>query len=293
MYIDEIVMKKLKKKGSSTYRCFTYDRDLDYPGYMKFRVTVNQIRMRPIDTTIPTSNFTIMDGNCPLFYYWHSNVGNCETFKDLRYLPSDHSCERLSFKAASTILQTAFSQVIHFRKGVIDRIEEILNPFRHLLVLDQSKPRSYPFRKYQNLITVHARYGNGGADFKDSRTFLKMSQNQTFINCVHSLNQDESSLVYLATDSSIMKRIFEKEFGNRVITINEKILHSAFDLNKSNCSATLATVVDFVILTMGQEFIGTARSSFSSLAELVGGFPGMRVSPEEPMCRAMRTYLPG
>ena len=286
-------MKKLKKKGSSIYHCFTYDRDLDYPGYMKFRVAVNQIRMRPIDVTIPSSNFVIMDGNCPLFYYWHSNNNNCEAFKDLGYIPSDHNCQRPSFKVASTILQTAFSQIIHFRKGVVDRIEEVLNPFKHQLVLDESKPRTYPFRKYQNLITVHARYGNGGADFKDSRTFLKMSQNQTFINCVHSLNQDKSSLVYLATDSSIMKRIFEKEFGNRVITINEKMYHSAFDLNKSNYSATLATVVDFVILTMGQQFIGTSRSSFSSLAELVGNFPGMRVSPKEPMCNAMRTYLPG
>lgn len=294
LFLSSVVIDILKKKGSSLYQCFTYDRDLDYHNYMKFRVMVNQIRAKRIRESIPPANFIIMDSNCPLFHYWSANYDNCVEIRQLGYLPEEFDCTRHSFKDISLLLQFMFNHVVMFRDVVIDRIEEVLSPFKNALISNTATtPRmKYPFRKYSNLFSVHARYGNGGADFKDSRTFLSLRRNHTFIDCIRAHDEHHSSFIYLATDSSAMKKEFEREFGDRLITLKGPICHSAFDMNRGNCSATLSTVVDFVILTMGQNFVGTARSSFSSMAEFVGNLPTIRVSQSASTCTPMRTYLP-
>ena len=176
-------------------------------------------------------------------------------------------------------------------KQVIENIERILRPYRESLIPAESKSR-YPFRKYKNLITVHARFGAGGADFKDYRAFLTLNDSISFHNCLRLADRKNTSFIYLATDSSKLKEEFARFYGNRLIMSTEQAQHSARDLNEDSIAGAISTVTDFTILTMGALFIGTPMSSYSSLSEMQGGFDPLRVVPTEKSCSFGSVYLP-
>lgn len=286
-----VVMNEFTKGEREVFNCFTQDIVYSYRGYQEFHKQAEYIKTRLIAETVPPSPFVLMDGNCPLFYYWSIRPDNCVLMRKYGYLPPTVACQRGTSAIVPLIVQNFFKQHITYRKQVIENIERILRPYRESLIPAESRSR-YPFRKYKNLITVHARFGAGGADFKDYRAFLTLNDSISFHNCLRLADRKNTSFIYLATDSSKLKEEFAHFYGNRLIMSTEQAQHSARDLNEDSIAGAISTVTDFTILTMGALFIGTPMSSYSSLSEMQGGFDPLRVVPTEKSCSFGSVYLP-
>ena len=73
-------------------------------------------------------------------------------------------------------------------------------------------------------------------------------------------------MVYLATDSTEVKREFIAAFGSRIITPKE-------DACRDSISGIRGGVVDLWTLASTQKIYGSAGSSFSPMAANIGGVP--------------------
>ena len=287
-------MKQFTKKRSTIYRCFTEDREGPPHLFVNFRNMVYKIKRNSILDLIPTAPFVLFDSNCPLFYYWYSNETNCNVMKTLGYVDDDMVCGSISIKHVPTLIRNFFKNNIAYRQATLQRIDQILNPYQSALIPDSSfKSFAVPFRKYQNLICVHARFGKGASDFTDYRSFIGKDKVSVFADCIRS-HDARNSYIYLATDSFSAKEELYDEFGRRLIVAAERAQHSAVELSKTNWtrSGVLTSIADFTISTMCSQFIGTSRSSFSALIEMLGNYPTIHVSKYNDVCTTEGLYLP-
>ena len=255
---------------------------------------VYKIKGHAILDLIPKAPFVLFDGNCPLFYYWFSNETNCNILKSLGYVDNDVMCGSFHRKHISMLIRNFFKHNIAYRQATLHRIDQILEPYQFVLTPDPSfKSFSVPFRKYQNLICVHARFGKGASDFTDYRSFIGKDKISVFADCIRN-HDGKNSYIYLATDSFSAKEELYYEFGRRLIVATERAQHSAVELSKANWtrSGVLTSIADFTISTMCSKFIGTSRSSFSALIEMLGDYPTIHVSKYNDVCSAEGLYLP-
>lgn len=287
-------MKRFTKKRNAVYRCFTEDREGPPYLFVKFREMVFKIKRSSILDIIPKAPFVLFDGNCPLFYYWYLNETNCNILKSLGYVDQDVICGSFNRKHIPMLVRNFFKNNIAYRQATLHRIDQILKPYQSVFIPDSSfKSFSVPFRKYQNLICVHARFGKGASDFKDYRSFISKDKVSVFADCIRSYDA-KNSYIYLATDSFGAKEELYYEFGKRLIVATERAQHSAVELSKTNWTrnGVLTSIADFTISTMCSQFIGTSRSSFSALIEMLGDYHTAHVSNYDSECIAEGLYLP-
>ena len=119
---------------------------------------------------------------------------------------------------------------------------------------------SYRSQFNSHTIGLHIRRTDNAESIAKSPTVL-------FINKVREeVDQHDDTMVYLATDSTEVKREFIAAFGSRIITPKE-------DACRDSISGIRGGVVDLWTLASTQKIYGSAGSSFSPMAASIGGVP--------------------
>lgn len=101
----------------------------------------------------------------------------------------------------------------------------------------------------------------------DNAESIAKSPTALFINKVHEeIELHDDTKVFLATDSTEVKREFIAAFGSRIITPKEEAC-------RDSISGIRGGVVDLWTLASTQKIYGSAGSSFSPMAASIGGVP--------------------
>ena len=217
--------------------CFTGNSD-----------TVKNMKVYDIPS-IFTKPYIIIKTNCPLFAWLPYNNNTYQALIQLVFL------ENRPYESAHPSVHGyyALSYVM----------------INHFIFIDDFMERVHKRRKIlqnENCISFHMRMGDKKSDFKETRSFIYESDLLSFINCPV-VNEHPSAPIFVSSDSSYAKEIIMNNTQNhRVITYNQKAIHSGtFSFGKGFIS-TVNTFLDLVTLGSCKEFVGTYASTFSILA---------------------------
>ena len=151
-----------------------------------------------------------------------------------------------------------------------------VNSAEHLLGLDKKK-----------YVAVHVRAGFAGSAHPEKRRVAKIlrerEQWEQMLLCAVSManvNVGSDSLIFLATDSKIVKDLAARMYGSRFKTLNVTLTHTRrIELNIASIEGLLSSLVDFfllaqsyVIVKAGSDWIN--GSGFSIGASQLCGIPG-------------------
>lgn len=101
----------------------------------------------------------------------------------------------------------------------------------------------------------------------DNAESIAKSPTELFINKVgEEIDQHDDAKVFLATDSTEVKKEFIAAFGTRIITPQEEAC-------RDSISGIRGGVIDLWTLASTQKIYGSAGSSFSPMAASIGGVP--------------------
>ena len=101
----------------------------------------------------------------------------------------------------------------------------------------------------------------------DNAESIAKSPTELFINKVREeIDQHDDAKVFLATDSTEVKKEFIAAFGTRIITPQEEAC-------RDSISGIRGGVIDLWTLASTQKIYGSAGSSFSPMAASIGGVP--------------------
>ena len=101
----------------------------------------------------------------------------------------------------------------------------------------------------------------------DNAESIAKSPTELFINKVREeIDQHDDAKVFLATDSTEVKKEFIAAFGSRIITPQEEAC-------RDSISGIRGGVIDLWTLASTQKIYGSAGSSFSPMAASIGGVP--------------------
>ena len=101
----------------------------------------------------------------------------------------------------------------------------------------------------------------------DNAESIAKSPTELFINKVREeIDQHDDAKVFLATDSTEVKKEFIAAFGTRIITPQEEAW-------RDSISGIRGGVIDLWTLASTQKIYGSAGSSFSPMAASIGGVP--------------------
>jgi hypothetical protein len=135
-----------------------------------------------------------------------------------------------------------YSQLFHPVKEVMDVVDSYRSQFN------------------SHTIGLHIRRTDNAESIAKSPTSL-------FINKVRDeIAQHDDTKVFLATDSTDVKKEFITAFGSRIITPQE-------DACRDSISGIRGGVIDLWTLASTQKIYGSAGSSFSPMAASIGGVP--------------------
>ena len=101
----------------------------------------------------------------------------------------------------------------------------------------------------------------------DNAESIAKSPTELFVNKVREeIDQHDDAKVFLATDSTEVKKEFIAAFGTRIITPQEEAC-------RDSISGIRGGVIDLWTLASTQKIYGSAGSSFSPMAASIGGVP--------------------
>ena len=137
-----------------------------------------------------------------------------------------------------------------------ERYQQLFHPVHEVMdVVD-----GYRSQFNSHTIGLHIRRTDNAESIAKSPTAL-------FINKVREeIELHDDTKVFLATDSTEVKREFIAAFGSRIITPKE-------DACRDSISGIRGGVVDLWTLASTQKIYGSAGSSFSPMAASIGGVP--------------------
>ena len=151
-------------------------------------------------------------------------------------------CYMSCYQVFGTFPDALYSQLFHPVKAVMDVVDGYRSQFN------------------SHTIGLHIRRTDNAESIAKSPTAL-------FINKVREeVDQHDDTKVFLATDSTEVKREFIAAFGSRIITPKE-------DACRDSISGIRGGVVDLWTLASTQKIYGSAGSSFSPMAASIGGVP--------------------
>ena len=151
-------------------------------------------------------------------------------------------CYMSCYQVFGTFPDERYQQLFHPVKAVMDVVDGYRSQFN------------------SHTIGLHIRRTDNAESIAKSPTAL-------FINKVREeVDQHDDTMVYLATDSTEVKREFIAAFGSRIITPKE-------DACRDSISGIRGGVVDLWTLASTQKIYGSAGSSFSPMAANIGGVP--------------------
>ncbi len=151
-------------------------------------------------------------------------------------------CYMSCYQVFGTFPDERYQQLFHPVKAVMDVIDGYRSQFN------------------SHTIGLHIRRTDNAESIAKSPTVL-------FINKVREeIELHDDTKVFLATDSTEVKREFIAAFGSRIITPKE-------DACRDSISGIRGGVVDLWTLASTQKIYGSAGSSFSPMAASIGGVP--------------------
>jgi hypothetical protein len=151
-------------------------------------------------------------------------------------------CYMSCYQVFGTFPDELYSQLFHPVKEVMDVVDSYRNQFN------------------SHTIGLHIRRTDNAESIAKSPTSL-------FINKVREeIDQHDDTKVFLATDSTEVKKEFIAAFGARIITPQEEAC-------RDSISGIRGGVVDLWTLASTQKIYGSAGSSFSPMAASIGGVP--------------------
>lgn len=151
-------------------------------------------------------------------------------------------CYMSCYQVFGTFPDERYQQLFHPVKAVMDVVDGYRSQFN------------------SHTIGLHIRRTDNAESIAKSPTVL-------FINKVREeVDQHDDTKVFLATDSTEVKREFIAAFGSRIITPKE-------DACRDSISGIRGGVVDLWTLASTQKIYGSAGSSFSPMAASIGGVP--------------------
>lgn len=275
-----------------------YDIYTGFRHLIDFRRQTFSLKNQLITKYVNSTKLTVINENCPLFSYFLEKEENLILLQQRGYL-SEKECKIPRKQLVSLLVERVFEYNLHVQKSVIDSVNSILKPYESQLSVSQSRISNPPFRKIQNLVSVHIRYGSGGADFTDTNAFLKENSTRVFIDCI-SPQIKPNDFIFVASDSTQAKNDFIKRFGNRVITSQEKLEHSGVIkkgkkkniIVEANSQSLLNALTDIIIASMASRFVGTQASTFSAMCSMLGLPETKYVGKYNGNCVTGSLYLP-
>ena len=151
-------------------------------------------------------------------------------------------CYMSCYQVFGTFPDERYQQLFHPVKAVMDVVDGYRSQFN------------------SHTIGLHIRRTDNAESIAKSPTAL-------FINKVREeIELHDDTKVFLATDSTEVKREFIAAFGSRIITPKE-------DACRDSISGIRGGVVDLWTLASTQKIYGSAGSSFSPIAASIGGVP--------------------
>ena len=151
-------------------------------------------------------------------------------------------CYMSCYQVFGTFPDALYSQLFRPVKAVMDVVDGYRSQFN------------------SHTIGLHIRRTDNAESIAKSPTVL-------FINKVREeIELHDDTKVFLATDSTEVKREFIAAFGSRIITPKE-------DACRDSISGIRGGVVDLWTLASTQKIYGSAGSSFSPMAASIGGVP--------------------
>ena len=151
-------------------------------------------------------------------------------------------CYMSCYQVFGTFPDERYQQLFHPVKAVMDVVDGYRSQFN------------------SHTIGLHIRRTDNAESIAKSPTVL-------FINKVREeVDQHDDTKVFLATDSTEVKREFIAAFGSRIITPKE-------DACRDSISGIRGGVVDLWTLASTQKIYGSAGSSFSPMAASIGDVP--------------------
>ena len=151
-------------------------------------------------------------------------------------------CYMSCYQVFGSFPDTLYSQLFRPVKAVMDVVDGYRSQFN------------------SHTIGLHIRRTDNAESIAKSPTAL-------FINKVREeIELHDDTKVFLATDSTEVKREFIAAFGSRIITPKE-------DACRDSISGIRGGVVDLWTLASTQKIYGSAGSSFSPMAASIGGVP--------------------
>ena len=291
----------LHKRDYSVLSCWAVDSFHNFPYSMRvrFKNLTLAIRDQSIEEVTNGKKWVVVDGNCPLFRYWLDSPETCKRIKSLGYIGKSVSCVGDGERKYAQLVHTMFQRHFRFRESFMKYVELILEPYRNQLIVDADNHYLFPFPKFRNVVTVHARFGGGSSDFSDLFTFLNETSTEVFIKCLKE-HSSPSVFIYVASDSTTAKRSIHEYAGENYIHSPVKVGHSGLlelrwyqgYLKPQIYTATRNALADLIIASMGQSFIGTGVSSFSAMISMISGAETFIVTKESDQCSPHPLYLP-
>jgi hypothetical protein len=151
-------------------------------------------------------------------------------------------CYMSCYQVFGTFPDELYSQLFHPVKEVMDVVDSYRSQFN------------------SHTIGLHIRR-------TDNAESIAKSPTELFINKVgEEIDQHDDAKVFLATDSTEVKKEFIAAFGTRIITPQEEAC-------RDSISGIRGGVIDLWTLASTQKIYGSAGSSFSPMAASIGGVP--------------------
>lgn len=291
----------LRKRDYSTLSCWAVDPFHGYSQQVleKFKTLTMAIRDQSPEAITGGKKWVVVESNCPLFRYWLDSPETCERIKSLGYIGESVSCTGDGDRRYAQLVHNVFQRHFRFREPFLQFVEQILEPYRSRLIVDPEDHSLFPFPKFRNLVTVHARFGTGGSDFSDLFTFLGKSSEDVFVRCLKE-HSPPSVFIYVASDSTTAKRSIHDYAGDNYVHSPVKVGHSGLRrvhwyqsyLKPRIHEATRNALADLIVASLGQSFIGTGVSSFSTMISMISGAETFLVTKNSDQCSSHPLYLP-
>lgn len=126
----------------------------------------------------------------------------------------------------------------------------------------------------ESLIGIHLRMSDSSSDFKEayiSEHFIFEEDALSVLRCKY-INHSHNPVLYVASDSSSIKKEIAKQSNVTVITSNMKSLHTGHNMEQNQRNEALrAVVLDIIALSKCKTLIVTKGSSLSYIAAAFQG----------------------
>lgn len=126
----------------------------------------------------------------------------------------------------------------------------------------------------ESLIGIHLRMSDSSSDFKEayiSEHFIFEEDAVSVLRCKY-INYSHNPVLYVASDSSFIKKEIAKQSNVTVVTSNMKSLHTGHNMEQNQRNEALHSVVmDIIALSKCKTLIVTKGSSLSYIAAAFQG----------------------